>query len=154
LYERSLNWSLKNPVTILIILALAVVFNVYLWFVVPKGFFPQQDTGALMGGIRADQTISFQAMEQKFRQFMRIIHDDPNVEHVVGFTGGGGGRGGGSTNSGFIFVQLKPLADRELTTDQVINKLRPQLGAVAGARLFLQGRQDVRAGGRQGLSQY
>jgi multidrug efflux pump len=153
-YERSLRWALANPVTILIILVLAIAFNAYLWVIVPKGFIPQQDTGSLIGGIRADQTISFQAMEQKFRQFMRIIHEDPNVEHVVGFTGGGGGRGGGSTNSGFVFIQLKPLSERSLTTDQVIAKLRPQLGAVAGARLFLQGRQDVRAGGRQSLSQY
>jgi multidrug efflux pump len=153
-YERSLRWALANPITILVILALAIGFNGYLWVVVPKGFFPQQDTGSLIGGIRADQTISFQAMEQKFRQFMGIIHADPNVEHVVGFTGGGGGRGGGSTNSGFVFIQLKPLSERSLTTDQVIAKLRPQLGAVAGARLFLQGRQDVRAGGRQSLSQY
>ena len=154
LYERTLRWALGNPVTILIILVLAIGFNAYLWVIVPKGFIPQQDTGMLMGGIRADQTISYQAMEVKFREFMKLIHEDPNVEHVVGFTGGGGGRGGGSTNSGFVFVQLKPLSERSMTTDQVIASLRPKLGSVAGARLFLQGRQDVRAGGRQSLSQY
>ncbi len=154
LYDRSLRWSLENPGTIMIVLAFAIAINFYLWVVVPKGFFPQQDSGSLMGGIRADQTISFQAMEQKFRKFVQIIHDDPNVEHVVGFTGGGGGRGGGSTNSGFIYAQLKALPERKLTTDQIIAELRPKLATVAGARLFLQGRQDVRAGGRQGFAQY
>ncbi len=153
-YDRSLRWALSYPGTIMLILFCAVAINFYLWAAVPKGFLPQQDTGSLMGGIRADQTISFQAMEQKFRKFVEIIHNDPNVDHVVGFTGGGGGRGGGSTNSGFIYAQLKPLSDRKLSTDQVIDQLRPQLDKVAGARLFLQGRQDVRAGGRQGFAQY
>ncbi|HVP83399.1 MAG TPA: efflux RND transporter permease subunit [Rhizomicrobium sp.] len=154
LYERSLRWALGYPGTIMLILAIAIGINFYLWYAIPKGFFPQQDTGSLMGGIRADQTISFQSMEQKFRKFVQIIHNDPNVEHVVGFTGGGGGRGGGSTNSGFIYAQLKPLSERKLTTDQVIDQLRPQLDKVAGARLFLFGRQDVRAGGRQGFAQF
>jgi len=154
LYQRSLRWALTYPLTIILILVIAIGINFYLWGAIPKGFFPQQDTGSLMGGIRADQTISFQSMEQKFRKFVQIIHDNPNVEHVVGFTGGGGGRGGGSTNSGFIYAQLKPLADRKLTTDQVIDQLRPELDKVAGARLFLAGRQDVRAGGRQGFAQF
>ena len=153
-YERSLRWALAVPGTIILILVIAIGINFYLWFAIPKGFFPQQDTGALMGRIRADQTISFQAMEQKFTQFVNIIKSDPNVEHVVGFTGGGGGRGGGSTNSGFIYAQLKPLSERKLTTDQVVDNLRPKLDKVAGARLSLFGRQDVRAGGRQGFAQF
>ncbi len=153
-YDRSLRWALANPLTIIVILAFTVGINFYLWSAVPKGFFPQQDSGTIMGGIRADQTISFQAMEQKFRKFVDIMHGDPDVEHVVGFTGGGGGRGGGSTNSGFIYAQLKPLGERKLSTDQVIDKLRPQFDKVAGARLFLRGQQDVRAGGRQGFAQF
>jgi multidrug efflux pump len=153
-YDKSLQWALRYPATIMLILAITIVLNFYLYITVPKGFFPQQDSGNIAGGIRADQSISFQAMEQKFRAFMKIIHNDPNVENVVGFTGGGGGRGGGSTNSGFIFAQLKAVADRKLTTDQVIDELRPKLGTVPGARLFLFGRQDVRAGGRQGFAQF
>ncbi len=151
-YDRSLRWALINPLTIMLILAIAVGINFYLWGAIPKGFFPQQDSGIMMGGIRADQTISFQSMEKKFRKFVDIMHSDPNFEHVVGFTGGGSGRG--STNSGSIFAQLKPLGERKLTTDQVIDKLRPQFDKVAGARLFLRGQQDVRAGGRQGFAQF
>jgi len=153
-YDRSLRWALANPLTIIVILVLAVGINFYLWAKVPKGFFPQQDSGSLTGSIRADQTISFQAMEQKFRKFVDIMHSDPDVEHVVGFTGGGGGRGGGSTNSGFIYAQLKPLGERKLSTDQVIDNLRPQFDKVAGARLFMRGRQDVHAGGRPGSAQF
>ncbi|HEY2069254.1 MAG TPA: efflux RND transporter permease subunit [Rhizomicrobium sp.] len=155
LYDRSLAWALVNPRTIMVILALTIGLNFYLFAVVPKGLFPQQDTGSMFGGIRADQSISFQLMEQKFRQFMTIIHNDPNVDSVAGYTGGGGsGPGGGSTNSGFVFIQLKDLSQRTLTTDQVIDEMRPKLAKVPGARLFIQGRQDVRAGGRQGLAQY
>ncbi|HXM00676.1 MAG TPA: efflux RND transporter permease subunit, partial [Rhizomicrobium sp.] len=153
-YGRSLRWALDNPLTIMLILLLTVGLNVYLFIVVPKGFFPQQDTGSMSGGIRADQSISFQLMEQKFARFIQIIHNDPNVQSVAGFTGGGGGPGGGSTNSGFVFIQLKDLSQRSLTTDQVIDELRPKLSTVAGARLFLQGRQDVRAGGRQSNAQF
>src|SRR6202789_3578164 len=153
-YGRSLRWAPDNPLTIMLILLLTVGLNVYLFIVVPKGFFPQQDTGSMSGGIRADQSISFQLMEQKFARFIQIIHNDPNVQSVAGFTGGGGGPGGGSTNSGFVFIQLKDLSQRSLTTDQVIDELRPKLSTVAGARLFLQGRQDVRAGGRQSNAQF
>jgi len=153
-YGRTLGWALANPGTILFILFFTIAMNFWLFGVVNKGFFPQQDSGLLAGNIRADQSISFQAMEQKFRQIMKIIHADPNVQNVVGFTGGGGGRGGGSTNSGFVFAQLKPLGQRSLTTDQVIDQLRPKLEAVPGARLFLFGRQDVRSGGRQGAGNY
>ncbi len=154
LYERSLRWALAFPGTVMLILVIAIGINFYLWAEIPKGFFPQQDTGTLIGNIRADQTISFQAMEQKFRKFIGIIHDDPNVEHVVGFTGGGGGRGGGSTNTGFVYAQLKPLSERKLSADRLMDQLRPKLDAVAGARLYLFGRQEVRAGGRQGFAQF
>jgi multidrug efflux pump len=133
-----------------------VILNVYLYIIVPKGFFPSQDTGDIQGGIRADQSISFQLMEQKFETFVKIITRDPAVEAVTGFTGGGGGGPrGGATNSGSVFVQLKPLDQRGgLSTDDVIARLRKQLQSVAGARLFLQAAQDIRAGGRQGSAQY
>ncbi len=152
-YARSLGWALDNPGTIMAILVITIGLNVLLFYLVPKGFFPQQDTGILRGGIRADQSISFQAMEKKFQRFIQIIHDDPNVQSVAGFTGGGGGPGGGSTNSGFVFVQLKDESQR-IPSDDVIRELGPKLGTVAGARLFLQGRQDVNAGGRQSNAQY
>jgi multidrug efflux pump len=153
-YDRSLSWALDNPGTIMAVLAITIGLNVLLFIVVPKGFFPQQDTGILFGGIRADQSISFQAMEKKFQRFIQIIHDDPNVLSVAGSTGGGGGPGGGATNAGNVFVQLKDESQRKLSSDGVIAELRPKLAVVAGARLFLQARQDVRAGGRQANAQY
>jgi multidrug efflux pump len=153
-YDTSLQWALANPGTIMFILLITVCLNVYLYIIVPKGFFPQQDTGHMFGGIRADQSISFQSMKGKFTQFVKIVHDDPDVENVVGFTGGGGGPGAGQTNSGNVFVSLKPLSQRSDTLDEVIARLRPKLATVAGARLTLQGTQDVRAGGRQGFAQY
>jgi multidrug efflux pump len=129
--------------------------NFVLFGVVSKGFFPQEDSGIMFGRVQADQAISYQAMVQKFKQFVDIVRADPAVQNVVGFTGGGGGaRGGGSTNSGQVFVQLKPLAERKLTTDQILARMRPKFAKVVGARLFLQGRQDVRGGGRQSNSQY
>jgi multidrug efflux pump len=130
-----------------------VVFNIYLYIVIPKGFFPQQDTGRIVGGIQADQAISFQSMSGKLRQFVNIVKADPAIESVVGFTGGGS-QGGGQTNSGFVFASLKPRGERKLSADQVIARLRPKLNQVAGARLFLQAAQDIRAGGRQSLAQY
>ncbi|HEY5239257.1 MAG TPA: efflux RND transporter permease subunit [Rhizomicrobium sp.] len=153
-YDVSLQWALANPGTIMFILLITVCLNVYLYIIVPKGFFPQQDTGHMFGGIRADQSISFQSMRNKFTQFVKIIHDDPDVESVVGFTGGGGGPSGGQTNSGNVFISLKPLSERNDTIDDVMARLRPKLATVAGARLFLQGTQDVREGGRQGFAQY
>jgi len=120
---------------------------------VPKGFFPQQDTGTLVGNLRADQSISFQSMVQKLRSAMAIVQSDPAVQDVVGYTGGGSGYGGG-TNSANIFVGLKPLAQRKVKGDRVIARLRVKLQAVTGARLFLQAIQDIRAGARQSNSQY
>jgi len=130
------------------ILAAVLVLNVYLFYLVPKGLFPQQDTGRLIGGIQADQSISFQAMRQKLAQFIAIIQSDPAIETAVGFTGGR------QTNSGFVFVTLKPVAERDATADQVIGRLRGKLGQVAGASLFLQASQDVRTGGRQSNALY
>ncbi|HWC61998.1 MAG TPA: efflux RND transporter permease subunit [Rhizomicrobium sp.] len=148
-YRRTLGWALDNPKTIMFILLVAVVMNVYLLAIVPKGFFPSVDEGRMQGGIRADQSISFQLMQKKFVQFVDIIRADPAVASVGGFTGGG--------NNGNIFVTLKPPAQRGyMTTDQVIDRLRPKLGNVAGARLFLQSASatGVRAGGRAGNGTY
>ncbi len=154
-YDRMLLWSLRYPGTIMAILAITIVLNVVLFVVVPKDFLPNEDTGDLVGGITADQSISFQLMKQKFTQFVDIVQQDPAVENVVGFTGGGGGGPrGGATNTGSIFVQLKPINVRGISTDGVIDRLRGKLGNVAGARLFLQGAQDFRAGGRQSNAQY
>jgi multidrug efflux pump len=147
-YARSLRWALANRGLVMVLLAATVVFNVYLFAKIPKGFFPQQDTGRLMGGIQADQAISFQSMSGKLTQFTQIVKADPAVDTVVGFTGGG------QTNGGFVFIALKPKSERKLSADQVIARLRPKLNQVAGARLFLQAAQDIRVGGRQSNAQY
>ncbi|HYV89495.1 MAG TPA: efflux RND transporter permease subunit, partial [Candidatus Polarisedimenticolia bacterium] len=147
-YERSLGWALAHGGIIMLILAATLALNVFLYVVVPKGFFPQQDTGRLSGSVQADQSISFQAMRGKMTQYVAILKKDPDVDSVVGFTGGG------QTNSGFLFVSLKPLGVRKLSADQVIARLRGQLSSVAGASLFLQAVQDIRVGGRQGNAQY
>ena len=147
-YARSLDWSLQHPLLLLGVLVATIVLNVYLYTAIPKGFFPQEDTGRLIGGIQADQSISFQAMEPKLRQIMKIIGGDPAVDNVVGFTGGR------QTNTGSVYVALKPLSERRETADQVIARLRPQLNAVPGGRLYLQAVQDIRVGGRQSNAQY
>jgi multidrug efflux pump len=147
-YERSLAWALDHPRFIMAILAATVGFNVYLYVIIPKGFFPQQDTGRINGGIQADQSISFQLMRQKLQQFISIVQKDPAVDTVVGFTGGG------QTNGGFVFMSLKPMAERKVTSEQVIGRLRNQLGQVPGATLFLQAPQEIRVGGRQANAQY
>ena len=148
LYGRSLGLVLRHPLLTMLVFLATVLLNIHLYVTIPKGFFPQQDTGRLMGGIRADQSISFQAMRRKFRQFVEIVRSDPAIESVAGFTGGG------QTNSGFIFATLKPLAERDVTADQVIQRLRPKLAQVPGAMLFLQAVQDIRVGGRQGNAQF
>ena len=120
-YERALVWSLRNPGTIMLILLVTIGLNVYLYYIVPKGFLPNEDTGEMFGGIPADQSISFQSMEKKFTKFVHIVAKDPAVENVTGFTGpGGGGPRGGAANSGSIFIQLKPVNERDVSTDEVI----------------------------------
>ncbi|GGF61107.1 transport system membrane protein [Azorhizobium oxalatiphilum] len=147
-YEVSLDWSLRHALFILLLLGGIIALNVHLFTVVPKGFMPQQDTGQLVGGIQADQSISFQLMKQKLARFVDIIKADPAVDSVVGYTGGG------QTNSGYVFVSLKPLEERKASADQVIARLRGKLSSVPGAVLYLQAMQDVRAGGRQSNAQY
>jgi len=147
-YDRTLQSALRRPGLVMLILLLTICLNVYLFILIPKGLFPQQDTGRVTGGIQADQSISFQLMRTKLRQFIRIIGQDPAVASVVGFTGGG------QTNSGFVFVALKPLAERGVSVGEVIGRLRGKLAQVPGARLFLQPVQDIRVGGRQSNALY
>jgi multidrug efflux pump len=147
-YDRTLLHALEQPGRVMLVLLVTVCLNIFLFYEIPKGFFPQQDTGRMIGGIQADQSISFQLMKQKLRRFVQIVKEDQAVESVVGFTGGG------QTNSGFVFVSLKPLAERKLSVDQVIGRLRGKLNQVPGARLFLQAVQDIRVGGRISNAQY
>jgi multidrug efflux pump len=150
-YQSSLGWVLDHSLLVLIVAIVTLGLNVFLYVIVPKGFFPQQDTGRLNGNIVADQVISFPAMQQKIAQLSAIVEQDPGVDTVLIFTGGGGGT---TTNTGRVFISLKPLAERKASADQIINRLRPRLAVVAGATLFLQAVQDVRIGGRQTPAQY
>lgn len=147
-YRVSLDWALAHGRIMLLILLATVCLNVYLYIAIPKGFFPQQDSGRLTGGIQADQSISFQAMQDKLATFVNIVSQDPAVESVVGFTGGG------QVNTGRMFIGLKPLAERQLSADKVIARLRRKLAHEPGAKLFLQSVQDIRVGGRASDAQY
>ncbi|MCC6848300.1 MAG: multidrug efflux RND transporter permease subunit [Deltaproteobacteria bacterium] len=142
-YERSLAWTLAHPRFTLLVAGLMVALNVHLYGIVPKGFFPQQDTGRLVGNVQADQAASFQAMQGKLGELVDIVRSDPAVETVVAFTGGSQG-----SSTGRMFVALKPLAERKASGDVIAARLRPKLASVAGASLFLQPVQDIRIGGR------
>ncbi|GHE72708.1 transport system membrane protein [Camelimonas fluminis] len=147
-YRRSLAVALDHPGAVMLVFAAVLGLNGYLYDVIPKGFFPQQDTGRLVGVIQADQSISFQLMQRKLAQFVAIIKADPAVDTVVGFTGSG------QTNAGNVFVSLKPLSGRSVSADEVIARLRRKFFGVPGASLFLQAVQDIRVGGRAGNAQY
>jgi multidrug efflux pump len=147
-YARSLGWALRHSLLMILLLVVTVCFNFYLFWAIPKGFFPQQDTGRLIGNIQADQSISFQSMRTKLIEFINMVKRDPAIDTVVGFTGGN------RTNSGFVFASLKPLSERDLPVDQVIARLRTQLSGVPGATLFFQPVQDIRAGGRASNALY
>ncbi|MBC3860725.1 multidrug efflux RND transporter permease subunit [Undibacterium jejuense] len=147
-YHRSLNWALKHGPIMMVLLFATIALNVYLYIIVPKGFFPQQDTGRLSGMIQADQSISFQAMQLKLKRFIDVVGADPAVDKVIGFTGGG------QRNTANMFVALKPLTQRRETADQVIARLRKTLSKEPGASLFLQSVQDIRIGGRASNAQY
>jgi multidrug efflux pump len=147
-YRHTLTAALDHPGSVMLILSAVLGLNFYLYDVIPKGFFPQQDTGRIVGSIQADQSISFQLMQQKLSQFEEIIKKDPAVETVVGFTGGG------QTNSGFMFISLYPTSERKISADAVIARLRRQMAVVPGATLFLQSVQDIRVGGRASNAQY
>ena len=160
IYEASLDWALHMRWLVMLILVAVVGMNIYLFVKIPKGFFPQQDTGQINGGVRADRSISFQALQSKLKELVDIIRADPAVDTVVGFTGGGGAGGG------FMFVNLKPLAERRTAANgkaadgqavggqAVIARLRPQLAQVTGISLFLGTVQDLRGGGRSSNSTY
>jgi len=147
-YGRSLNWVLGHSRWVLAVFLATIALNVWLYVSIPKTFFPEQDTGRLMGFIQADQSISFQAMRVKLEDFMKIVREDPDVENVTGFTGGS------RTNSGSMFISLKPLSVRSDDAQKVIARLRARLAKEPGASLFLMAVQDIRVGGRQANASY
>jgi multidrug efflux pump len=149
IYERSLSWVLNHSGLTLTILLLTIALNGYLFYIVPKGFFPQQDNGTVFGGIQAEQDISFQAMQAITKRFVDIVAKDPAVQNAMAFSGGAG-----AVNTGFIYMALKPLDERKISSSDVINRLRPKLISVPGATAFLQAGQDLRIGGRQSNAQY
>jgi multidrug efflux pump len=148
-YRRSLHWVLENPVMTLTVLALTIALNIVVIVKIPKGFFPQQDTGALVGGLQGPQDTSFPMMNASVQAIVKIIKADPAVAHCIAFTGGGG-----ATNTGFVYITLKPLNVRKIGAPEVINRLRPKLGRLTGASLFLQAAQDLRIGGRGSNAMY
>jgi multidrug efflux pump len=148
-YENALTWVLRHQFFTLMVAVGTVVMTVVLFIIVPKGFFPQQDTGRIMGAVQADQDTSFQAMKVRLTQLAGIVGQDPDVAHTMAFVGGGG-----VTNTGRFFMSLTPNNTRKVTADQVIARLRGKLARVPGASLFLQPAQDLRIGGRSGNAQY
>ena len=149
-YGSMLRVVLKHPIFTLLIMAATLGLNVYLYTAVPKGFFPEQDTGRMMGMIQARQNISFQAMQPKFESFVKAVRSDPDVENVVAFTGGGGG----GSNTGRMFISLKDLDVRKSSAEEVIGRIRRKTASIPGAALFLQPVQDIRVGGRASGAQY
>ena len=147
-YSRSVGWALDHGWLMLVVLAGTIALNVWLYAIVPKGFFPAQDTGRLFMSIRGDQSISFQAMQQKLAAFIEIVRADPAVTIVTGFTGGS------RVNSGWGFVTLKPLGERKETADQVVARLRVATARVPGARVFIVPVREIRIGGRQSSSEF
>ena len=148
-YRRTLVWVLGHSALTLGVLLIAVALNVALIIKIPKGFFPQQDTGAIVGGVQGAQDSSFTAMNSSIRQLVGVIKNDPSVAHVVAFTGGNG-----ATNTGFIYTALKPLDERKINAGAIINRLRPKMNALPVAAAFLQAAQDLRIGGRSSNAQY
>jgi multidrug efflux pump len=153
-YERTLDWALHHPRTMMLLLVATIGINVYLYFVIPKGFFPQQDTGQLQGGIRGDASSSFQLMKRKLQEVAKIIQADPAVATVTGSVGSGGFGPGGGGASANVTIALKPLGVRNVSADRIIARLRPKLARVEGVRTFLQAVQDIGGGGRSANSQY
>ena len=142
-YRHSLLWVLDNWVLTLAVLVLTIALNFALIWTIPKGFFPQQDTGALVGGLQGPQDASFPVMDDSIKQLVGVIKSDPAVANVIAFTGGGG-----TTNSGFIYIALKPLDERKTGAADIINRLRPKMNRLPVASAFLQAAQDLRIGGR------
>ena len=151
-YETSLSWVLNHQPLMLAVTLLTMVATVYLYIIIPKGFFPQQDTGRINGSIQGDQDISFQEMRGRITQLAKIVLQDPAIDAVMGFNGGG--FGGRPLNAGNMFITLKPLAERKISADQVIGRLRGKLARIPAVTLYLQPVQDVRVGGRSANAQY
>ncbi|HEY5678394.1 MAG TPA: efflux RND transporter permease subunit, partial [Myxococcales bacterium] len=145
-YDQALGWVLDHEKLMLLVTVATVAFTLYLYAVIPKGLFPQQDTGSLAGFSEAPQDVSFRSLKNRQEALLKILAQDPNIDHFVSFIGQG--------NTGTIFVQLKPWGVRKLTADQVIGELRPKAARVPGIQLFLQNVQDVRLGGRSSRTQY
>ncbi len=139
-YRRSLEWVLENPGLVLVILIMVVALNVVLVIKIPKGFFPQQDTGAIVGGIQGPQDASFPVMNDSIQQIVGVVKADPAVANVVGYVGTG--------NGGFVYTALKPLDQRKIGAPDIINRLRPKLNRLVAAAAFMQAAQDLRIGGR------
>ena len=149
IYKHSLQWVLRFQPAVLLITLATIAVSVYLYIIVPKGFFPQQDTGRVQGSVQAAQDISFDAMKEKMTQFVNLVMQDPAVETIVGFAGGNT-----SSNQGRMFITLKPIEQRKISADQVIGRLRRKLAVVPGATLFMQSAQDLTIGGRQSQAQF
>jgi multidrug efflux pump len=148
-YGRSLNWALRHGRLMMLLLAVTVGLNFYLYGVVPKGFFPQQDTGMMLGFFSTDDGTSFDSMKPKLDRFRQVLLRDPAISTVTAYASGRGG-----SNTSFLAVQLKPFAERKISVREVITRLRPQLAGIPGARLFLMAQQDIRIGGRQSSSAF
>jgi multidrug efflux pump len=148
-YDVGLRWVLRHQFLMLCVTILTMFVSAGLYIYTPKGFFPQQDVGRIMGFIQADQDVSFDTMREKVRTLTEIVRQDPAIDTLTAFTGGGGGN-----NSGRFFAQLKPLNQRKISADKVIERLRPKLEAIPGASLFLQAVQDINVGGRFAGAQY
>jgi len=148
-YRRTLLWSLDNSTLMLVVLALVIALNVVIVMVIPKGFFPQQDTGVVFGGVQGPQDASFAVMNDSVKKLVSVIKSDPGVDNVVAFTGGQG-----ATNGGFIFMALKPLEERKTGAMQILGRMRPKMAALPVASAFLQPAQDLRIGGRSSNALY
>jgi hydrophobe/amphiphile efflux-1 (HAE1) family protein len=150
-YKACLGWVLRHQIVMLVVFVLTIAAAGWLYTIVPKGFFPQQDTGSMMGTTEAAQDISFTAMTQLQREALSIVLADPAVESIGSFVSGSGNS---TVNNGRMFITLTPIEDRHVTADQVINRLRPKLAKLPGIALFMQASQDIRVGGRMSKAQY
>jgi multidrug efflux pump len=148
-YQYTLEWVLDNPAIMLVTLALTICLNVVLIYTIPKDFFPTQDTGAITGGVQGPQDSSYTAMFKSIQSIGNVIKSDPGVANVIAFTGGGG-----AANGGFVYISLKPLAERKVSAADIINRLRPKLNRMPVASAFLQAAQDIRMGGRGANASY
>jgi multidrug efflux pump len=148
-YKNALKVVLRHPAITLVVFIITIIANIFLFIVVPKGYFPEQDNGTVFGGIQGDEDASYQSMQKIAQRVNSIATNDPAVAGAITFTGGNG-----AANSGFVYIALKPLKQRKISALQVVNRLRPKFAAVPGATVFLQPGQDLRVGGRQSSAQY